>query len=165
MVTKGVIISKIEGTNKFNVRVPIFENVGNSSVLDDPKSPAYAAAVCYTPGMLENYLPGDIVYITFENNELDNLIIIGKLYQGEDVGNVGFAKIDKLEVGSDTELNGNVRVNGVMLSTLNDHNQAISNIQNFIKNQSNKNNKMGDWVIEADKNNLVLNFYREKGEA
>lgn len=162
MITKGVIIRKSENENKWMVRIPIFEEVGNSSVLDDPNSPVYEASVSYSPGILDSYLPGDIVYLSFEDNSLSTIIILGKLYQGDNVDPISFAKLDKLYVNSDTELNGNIKVNGLDLSMIGDHNQAIDNLINKTDSQGRRLDELGDWVIEASRDNLVLNFYRRK---
>ena len=91
MITKGIIIEtpntrKLSGlsSNKYRVRIPLFESAGIASI--------YVADACLCYGSLADLTlkPDDVVYVAFENNELDMPVIMGKLYcnkniEGEDL--------------------------------------------------------------------------------
>lgn len=161
MLTKGIILGKTDNSYQYMVRIPILESSGNSSVLDDETSPTLKASVCYGPGMVDAFNIGDIVFVSFEDNNIENVVILGKLYQGDNTVPIGYAKIDKLYVNSDTELRGNVSINGVDVSMIEKHNQAIDNLFNIADAQSQKTD-LGDWTIQQNKDSLVLNFFRKK---
>lgn len=77
MVTKGVI-EKIIDDNHLRVRLPIYDkpkNVINATNTDD----LGIATICTMPNCYINYNIGDIVYVAFEDNEHQNLVILGSL--------------------------------------------------------------------------------------
>jgi len=76
MVTKGLITSIDYNGNTCEVRIPLFETVQNTNEVILP------ATIAIAPGVYNGYKEGDVVIVTFEDNNLDNPIVIGKLYLG-----------------------------------------------------------------------------------
>ena len=84
MVTKGIIelsdnVDGLYGINdiRFNVRIPIFESHKGAD------KAVFSAACVVMPGYIPNYQAGDVVYVTFEDNNLRKPVIIGNLYLGQ----------------------------------------------------------------------------------
>ena len=81
MITKGIIIETINtkklsglSSNKYKVRIPLFESAGVSTIY------VTDACLCYGSQLDLDIKVGDVVFISFEDNELDKPIILGKLY-------------------------------------------------------------------------------------
>lgn len=73
------IIEQVINKYKYKVRIVRFYNVNTSSgALNMDALPE--ASVCIQPGCIPAYYPGDIVYVEFENDRLDQPVILGKLY-------------------------------------------------------------------------------------
>lgn len=76
MVTKAVVRSINNTANRCIVRMPLFETASNSAPVEAE------ALVSITPGLFNNLVVGDIVFVAFEENALEKPIIIGKLFKG-----------------------------------------------------------------------------------
>ena len=74
MLTKGLILNIDYNDHYCNVRIPLFETAGNLQIV------SVKATICTTPGIYNGYKEGDIVFVAFEDNELNEPVIIGKLY-------------------------------------------------------------------------------------
>ena len=165
MITKAIVLNKIEGTNKYLVRVPIFETFTNTSDFNNLTNAAlFEATYAYQPGNTDGLVPNDVVYIGFENNDYDKVVIIGKLYLGDEGSATSHQNVNTLTVNGSTTLNGHVKINGIDFSMVDEHNQAIEDLFSITDDQNSKWDKLKDWVIEANKGGLVLNFYRKKKE-
>lgn len=92
MITKGKI-TKIptgkwiteDGVEKYDniyeVFLPIFLSAGQSK--DSKLSPSSVkATLCYQPEHLNSYNVGDVVFVSFEDNDKSKPVILGKLYLG-----------------------------------------------------------------------------------
>ena len=75
MITKGIIKTIEQGGNTCTVRLPLFEMSSKKEVL-------ISAIISAQPGVINNYKEEDIVLVDFENNKIDQPIVIGKLYLG-----------------------------------------------------------------------------------
>jgi uncharacterized protein involved in type VI secretion and phage assembly len=75
MVTKGIITSIDFNGNTCKVRVPFFETAGNDPIISN-------AIISNTPGMYNGYKVDDVVLVAFEDGQMDNPVVIGKLYLG-----------------------------------------------------------------------------------
>ena len=101
MITKAIIKSINKTGTRCRVRMPLFETAGN-------KMPAEATAlVNITPGMFNNLVVGDVVFVGFEENAIEKPIILGKLFRGakheRDIRGGG-AVVDTLKVNSSVVL-------------------------------------------------------------
>lgn len=95
MVTKAVVQSINDAGNRCIVRMPLFETAASSSAVEAE------ALVSITPGMFNNLIVGDVVFVAFEENALEKPIIIGKLFIGSsNEANVrgGMGILDSLKV-------------------------------------------------------------------
>lgn len=163
MITKAIVINKIDNSNKYLVRIPIFETFTNTSDPNNLTNAAlFEATYAYQPGNTDGIVPNDVVYVGFENNDLNEVVIIGKLYVGEESRATSHQNVNNLVVNGSTTLNGHVKINGIDFSLVDEHNQAIDDLFSITDDQKGRWDKLKDWVIEANKGSLVLNFYRRK---
>lgn len=97
MITKGIILGKVVGTNKYAVRVPYFESAGGSqSILE--------ATVSTMPGFSEGYLDGDVVQIAFEDRQAAKAVIVGRLFTLGDDEPRGHANLQDISVSNSATL-------------------------------------------------------------
>lgn len=103
MLVKGQIIRINKDTNTIDVRLPVFETSINQKII-------VPATICYQPGNLNEYSVNDVVFVDFENMELNKPVIIGKLYTGDinDKGN--YAKCKDLNVLNSAKLPKNTEI-------------------------------------------------------
>lgn len=102
MLVKGIIMSQLQtGSNKVKVRLPCFESAGVD------KKIIVQALIAYNPGNLFSYRVGDVVIVSFENNQVDQPIILGKLFvEAEDKAS-NFSYANSLEVTEKAKLPAN----------------------------------------------------------
>lgn len=81
MITKAYI-EEVISNYKYRVRIPLFDQVSSSSTCT-PTKLLPIASLCGVPGVHYNYRVGDIVYVAVENNERDNIVILGMLMTEE----------------------------------------------------------------------------------
>lgn len=120
MITKAYIIGKTDN-NKYKVRIPIFENNNDQSndldtITED--TPIYEATLAYNPGTIDSYREGDVVYISFEDNDYANVVIIGKLYQGDEETPTNYQTAQTLNVSGETELTSETYIDGVNINDM-----------------------------------------------
>lgn len=77
MVTKGIITSVPESadSNVYKVRLPFFEDP-----IENAEEMIYESLLNESPGILQGYDVGDVVYCAFEDNNMARPVIIGKLF-------------------------------------------------------------------------------------
>lgn len=76
MVTKAIVRSINGPANRCIVRMPLFESASSSAPVEAE------ALVSITPGLFNNLVVGDVVFVAFEENAIEKPIIIGKLFRG-----------------------------------------------------------------------------------
>ena len=76
MVTKAEVKSINGAANRVVVRMPLFETASSSAPV------LVEALVSITPGLFNNLVVGDVVFVAFEENSIEKPIIIGKLFKG-----------------------------------------------------------------------------------
>lgn len=131
MITKGYIISKSPNiSNKYLVRIPIFETTGIGETDSTLNSSTFDATLCYNPGNLEGYLPGDAVFIGFEDNKYSKPIILGKLYLGIEKNKAATSNqyINSLEVTKKAILPPDTKIGEISLLTILEMYRHISNL-------------------------------------
>lgn len=120
MITKAYIVNKTDN-NTYKVRIPIFESNNNqSNELSEitENTPVFEASLSYNPGTIDSYKAGDVVYVSFEDNDYDNVVIIGKLYQGNEDEVTNYQAAQTLTVIGETELTNETYINGVNINDI-----------------------------------------------
>lgn len=84
MITKAYIINKEQNSNKYYVRIPMFEKPGINSENSNLSRTHFSATLAHEPTIFDAYNIGDCVFVGFENNELNRPVILGKLYKNND---------------------------------------------------------------------------------
>ena len=95
MITKAEVVSVDRTRNSCVINMPLFQNASN------PSPVITKAYINITPGMYNNIFEGDIVFVGFEENRIENPIILGKLYRGVDEegkATGGAGRLDTLHV-------------------------------------------------------------------
>lgn len=105
MLLKGIIVGY--NGNKYKVRIPTFEVAGNAQkyIVD--------ATVAYEPGNIKGLLIDDVVYVGFENNDIDRPVILGKLLTNNEEKASAFYKAADLEVSGSTKLSSNTQIGDI----------------------------------------------------
>jgi hypothetical protein len=95
MITKGYVISKSQNTpNKYLVRIPIFESAGQSNI----NQAISECTLSHNPGTYEALIPGDCVFISFEDNLYSKPVILGKLFVNVESESSGYQYNTDLKV-------------------------------------------------------------------
>ena len=105
MITKAIIKQKLE--NKYLVRIPLLES---SATIGEV---VLYATLCYEPGNLDTYNIDDVVFVDFENNQLNKPVIIGKLYLEEEEKQRGYVKTGSINVNTSAYLPFNTYIGDV----------------------------------------------------
>ena len=95
MITKGIILGKKVGTNKYIVRIPYFETAGGSQSIFD-------ATLSTTPSISEAYKEGDVVEVAFEDHLVEKVVIIGRLFIPDNNEPRGYGNFESLNVSAAT---------------------------------------------------------------
>lgn len=116
MITKAKILQLPKGAytnengdlvvdNKFKIYIPIFRRAGEPENSKLSASTTYAT-LCYNPGAENGYRVGDIVYVAFENNQIGEPVIIGKLFlnKTQDSENSTYLIGDELNISNKARL-------------------------------------------------------------
>ena len=78
MICKAIVETKLSDY-KLKVRIPVFhkheESVGCTATLDVPE-----ATICTTAGIYPSLSIGDVVFVCFEDDNVDKPVIVGVLY-------------------------------------------------------------------------------------
>jgi len=81
MITKAIILSINYNSNECVVEMPAFRNAAGGEM------PSINATFSIAPGVYNGYKEGDVVWVAFENGQLQNPCVIGKLYLGAEKEN------------------------------------------------------------------------------
>jgi hypothetical protein len=76
MIVKGILKTINYNDNTCVVRLPLFEAAGANEEVVLP------AIISIQPGIFNGYKVDDVVLVSFENNNLNHPIVLGKLYLG-----------------------------------------------------------------------------------
>ena len=135
MVTKAIVENIIDNSH-ITVRIPVLDRIENSST-GTPLNSCQTASVCSLPNIEYNFNIGDIVFVDFEDNNMDSPVILGYLY------GVNNSKIDgnvlSLLVDSCSKLSDNVSIGEVSKDDIGCLHGIKTNIQNSINLLKNNN--------------------------
>lgn len=119
MVTKAYIINKEQDSNKYIVRIPIFEKPGMTSDTSNLSRTLFSATLAHEPSVLDVYSSGDCVFVGFENNELNRPVILGKLYtKDENQDSMGLSNNKVLIVSDKASLPADTTIGSVNFKNL-----------------------------------------------
>lgn len=136
MILKGIISSYIDDENKVKIRIPRYHRpVGTAGYT--PLESLPSATIISPPGIKPQYIPGDIVYVDFEDDDLSKPCILGKLNYSQDVINsVSNIFVGDLIVQNNTKLSTDSNIGDINYKDLSHTvqgfiNQPISGAQTY----------------------------------
>ena len=126
MITKAFVISKAEDSNKYFVRIPLFEVSGRAREASKNAS-IIEATLCYQGGAYDTLMPNDCVFVEFENNQFHKPVIIGKLYLGKEDSANTYELVNSLKVTNKAELPLDTKIGGFRLDELKNLSEVLQN--------------------------------------
>ena len=132
MITKG-IVEELKGYQA-KVRLPIYDGLANTKNATSNENLSYAT-VCITTNLNNSLNVGDIVYVSFEDNDKGKPVILGQLYKEEmntlaDI-KLNSANINQLTVNKNASLPQNTSIGSISSKEI----AALSGIKDNIQNQ------------------------------
>ena len=121
MLTKAYV-EEIVSDYQVRVRIPIFDKFASSQGATTTEQLSISP-ICTIPGGRYNYAVGDIVFVTFEDNDLGRPVILGQLYA--DIDNKGLASltVDSIEVQQEAVLPEKTTIGNISSQKLRDMSQ------------------------------------------
>lgn len=126
MITKAFVISKAEDSNKYFVRIPLFEVSGRAREASKNAS-VIEATLCYQGGVYDTLMPNDCVFVEFENNQFHKPVIIGKLYLGREDSANTYELVNSLKVTDKAELPLDTKIGDFRLDELKNLSDVLHN--------------------------------------
>ena len=132
MITKG-IVEELKGYQA-KVRLPIYDGLANTKNATSNENLSYAT-VCITTNLNNSLNVGDIVYVSFEDNDKGKPVILGQLYKEEmntlaDI-KLNSANINQLTVNKNASLPQNTSIGSISSKEI----AALSGVKDNIQNQ------------------------------
>lgn len=127
MITKAIVESIVDKYS-FRVRIPII-NRSADAALHTPTEDLYVSSICTVAGCTPNVQVGDIVYVSFEDNDLSKPIILGYLYRDNMGDTICDFTVDSLTVEGATNLSSNTTIGNVSANEISYLEGAKYNIQ------------------------------------
>ena len=148
MLTKAYV-EEIVDNYRVKVRIPIFNGL-DSSPNATPTEQLSISPICAIPGGKYNYSVGDIVFVTFEDNDLGRPVILGQLYA--DIDNQGLASLtlDSLEVKQSATLPSDTSIGNVSA-------ESIKNLQGIRLPVQQQIDSLSGGVVGVAQNNPYMN--------
>ena len=97
MIQKGIVKEVQYAENRIVVRIPLYETAGGNEAL-------FTCVIANQPGIINGYTEGDVVFVDFENDDLDHPLIIASLYRGS-----GYPMTKSGFTGDSIDVNGSAR--------------------------------------------------------
>lgn len=127
MITKA-IVEAIVDTYSFRVRIPVI-NRSKDAALHTPTEELYISSICTVAGCIPNVRVGDIVYVSFEDNDLSRPVILGYLYKDSYGDTLCDFEIGNLTVDGSAHLSKDTSIGNVTPSEISFLEGTKSNIQ------------------------------------
>lgn len=143
MITKAIVVEKL-ADDLYKIRIPLLDKIKSASL--DSNSLQVACPCKQISGDL-NYSVNDIVYIDFEDNDIYNPVILGKLYCQSNNNSLTSMDVNSFTVDNSAKLSNNILINGSIDYT------NISNLQNLSYNIQEQIDKIN--IIFNDNENLI----------
>lgn len=100
MIYRAIINSLEDNGYQAKIRIPYLDRAPTvAGAL--PQFDLYTACISTTPGCYPTYIPGDVVYVDFEQDDMSRPIIIGALYRQNMLSKVNIFADD---ISADSEL-------------------------------------------------------------
>lgn len=148
MITKAEILQLPKGAytdtngnlvvdNKFKIYIPIFRRAGESKDSKLSASIMYATLM-YNPGCENGYKVGDVVYVSFENNQMGKPVILGKLYlnKANESSNSSYIVGDNLSIVKTATLPLSTTIGSIKGEELEKLFQTVANNSNLVSQKS-----------------------------
>lgn len=133
MLTKAIILGKQPNSNKYSIRVPLFETAASNDIFK------LNATLCCDDGVHNPFNVGDIVYIGFEYNKPGMPVILGRLSRDGLLNNnessplVSYS-INCLEVTENTVLSKNTKIGEITYEDLYNLFQKVESVNTAVNN-------------------------------
>lgn len=133
MITKAVITEVSTLENKYIVNIPLFESPGVSSQTSKLSNTLFSATLSHEPSLTYAYNVGDVVFVSFEDDELDRPIILGKLYlTDEEIKDRGKLEVSTLKVHDQVTLPKSTIIGDIDFSKLFDYFNSINEYIDYL---------------------------------
>ena len=156
MITKA-IVEQIIDSSSVNVRIPVLDKIEDAST-GVPLGSCQIAHICSLPNIEYNFNIGDIVFVDFEDNNMDNPVIIGYLYGVSDSKVDG--TVESILVRSCAKLPSSIQIGEVTEDELSCLVGIKTNIQNSINLLKNNN-----FSSTVNKNNVYIDSEEQNKES
>lgn len=145
MITKG-IVEELKGYQA-KVRLPIYDGLANTKNATANENLSYAT-VCITTNLNNSLNVGDIVYVSFEDNDKGKPVILGQLYKEEmntlaDI-KLNSANINQLTINKNVSLPQNTSIGSISSKEI----AALSGVKDNIQNQIDNNLPAIQFALE-----------------
>lgn len=137
MITKAIIKQlNTLNDNHFLVYIPLLRKA------NAPESSAtLSATLIVLPGVENSLKVDDVVFVTFEDNQMDKPVILGKLYTGKEDNITTNLTVKSLVSLENTDLQNNTTIENINLTTLSTQlNWLLSH--NFLPAVTNEDNEL-----------------------
>ena len=123
MIQRGIIWEYGKKPNRLLVRIPYFEKAGDKQVI-------FECLIAVPSGVMPSYKIGDIVFVDFENNDLNYPVVVSKLVTNnfDYNSNVSSLYSESLKVSGPVELTKEFKVGDITYSDLYYCKKAIQEI-------------------------------------
>ena len=98
MILKAIVESYPDENSRVKIRIPKFHKLKNVAT-STPTDELPFAATCSLPGIKPVYIPDEIVFVDFENEDFSKPVIVGKLnYKNDKVKSISDITAGTLKV-------------------------------------------------------------------
>lgn len=147
MVTRG-IVQKVISETEVQVKVPMFgmieEEEDEAQVNELP-----IARICTTPGCHPNFKKDDIVLISIEDNDLNTVMIMGRLIPDDKSVGTSVATFENLLVEKDTVLSKNTQIGDVLAENIAHLEGSEYNLQEQLNTNMNQKIEFLEFMSKA----------------
>lgn len=155
MIRKG-IIEKVISEYSYLIRIPVYHKIKSAAIFT-PTEELPTATVCVTAGNAPKYRENDIVFVTFEDDDIGKPIILGLLYREDMPTTANNNALSSLEVSVNAKLSEDTSIGDVsgneisQLSGIKDNIQwQIDKLVSTTEDLSNiRNNEILQYKIET----------------
>ena len=138
MIYRAIIKSLENDGYQAKVQIPYFDKTRTNTYL-------YTACICVTPGCAPAYVPGDIVYVTFEENDIGKPLILGCLFRKDILSSVNITS-QSLNVTIDSTLPEDTSIGEVTKDNI----KALTLVDSNIQSQLDFMSTDSTVIIEGD---------------